>query len=301
MSIKGTLGYYHELLVPEFLYPRALKNWYRKVTGKELDLDNPRTFNEKIQWIKLNYREPMMSVLSDKYLVRDYVEEKIGKEYLIPLLGVYDRFEDIDFSSLPDSFIMKANHGSKWNIIVRDKSKLDIREAGKKFRKWLGRDFSYSFGYQLHYGGIKPKIVIEELLKEEKHDLYDYKIMVLGGKARFIWVDSDRETSHHRNIFDLDWNPAPFTWEFPKKEEEPERPVNLNKMRELAEILAGDFNEVRVDFYEVQGHIYFGELTFTHGSGQESFDPPEWDRKLGDMFELPSPVRPVMRSACERK
>ncbi len=289
MNIRKELGYYHERLMPEFLYPRALKNWYRKCTGKELDLNNPRTFNEKIQWIKLNYRDPLMSRLSDKYLVRDYIKNEIGEEYLIPLLGAYDSFDEIDFDTLPDSFIMKANHGSKWNIIVRDKSKFDMKDARRKFNKWLKRDFSFYFGYQLHYGSIKPKIVIEELLKDERHDLYDYKILVLNGKARYIWVDSDRETCHHRNIFDLEWNPAPFTWEFPKKETEPERPVNLEKMKELAEHLAGGFKEVRVDFYEVQGKVYFGELTFTHGSGQEKFDPPEWDRKLGDMFELPDP------------
>lgn len=291
MGIMRELGYYHEKLMPEFLYPRALKNWYKKCTGKELDLKDPKTFNEKLQWIKLYYRDPKMSLLSDKYLVRDYIREKIGEEYLIPLVGAYDSFDEIDFDKLPDSFIMKANHGSKWNIIVRDKANFDKEDARRKFNKWLKKDFSWYFGYQLHYGRIKPKIVIEELLKDERHDLYDYKIMVLDGKARFIWVDSDRETCHHRNIFDFDWNPAPFTWEFPKKETEPERPVNLAKMKELAETLSEGFNEVRVDFYEVQGKIYFGELTFTHGSGQEKFDPPEWDRKVGDMFTLPDPVK----------
>ena len=280
--------------MPKSRYPQALTKWYKKCTGYDLDLSNPKTFNEKIQWIKLNYRDPMISRLSDKYLVRDWIREQIGEEYLIPLLGAYDSFDEIDFDKLPDSFIMKANHGSGWNIIVENKDKLDKADARKKFNKWLKRDFSFNFGYQLHYSPIKPKIVIEELIREEKHYLYDYKLLVLGGKARYIWIDSDRYTSHHRNVYDFDWNPAPFTLAYPKQNKELERPVSLDKMKELAEKLGSSFNEVRVDFYEVNGKIYFGEMTFTSESGQARFDPPEWDRKLGDMFELPSPVNSVM-------
>ncbi|MBO6147792.1 MAG: glycosyl transferase [Lachnospiraceae bacterium] len=289
MSIRGTLGYYHELLMPERLYPRALKKWYKKAAGKELNLDDPKTFNEKLQWIKLYYRDPMMTRLSDKYLVREWIKNEIGEEYLIPLIGVYERFDDIDFDKLPESFVMKANHGSGWNIIVKDKASLDKKLARKKFNKWLKKNFAFSFGYQLHYSGIKPRIVIEEFISEKDHYLYDYKILVLGGKARYIWIDSDRDTAHHRNIFDFQWNPAPFTLQYPKKDIEPERPVNLEKMKELSEKLARGFNEVRVDFYEIEGKIYFGEMTFTSGSGHEFFDPPEWDRKLGDMFKLPEP------------
>ncbi len=287
MSIQSTLGYYHEKLVPPILYPLALKNWYKKVTGRKLPLSDPKTFNEKLQWIKLYYRDPALSRLSDKYLVREWIKEKIGEEYLIPLLGVYDDYDSIDFDSLPDSFILKATHGSNMNIIVNDKRSFDREKGRRKFRAWLKRDFAFIFGYQLHYSRIKPRIVIEELIKEKDHYLYDYKILVLGGKARYIWIDSDRNTTHHRNIFDFDWNPAPFTLQYPKAPREPERPKNLEKMRELSEILAEGFNEVRVDFYEVNGKIYFGEMTFTSGSGHETFDPPEWDRKLGDMFELP--------------
>lgn len=300
MSIKTDLGYYHEKLVPEFLYPIALKNWYRKAAGKELDLDDPRTFNEKIQWIKLNYRDPLMSELSDKYLVRDFIRDKIGEEYLIPLLGVYDSFDEINFDELPDSFVMKANHGSSMNIIVPDKKTFDREKARRKFGKWMKRDFAFYFGYQLHYSKIKRKIVIEKLISEKDHYLYDYKILVLGGKARYIWIDSDRNTEHHRNIFDFDWNPAPFTLQYPKKDTEPDPPKKLGEMKELSEKLAEGFNEVRVDFYEIDGKIYFGELTFTSGSGHEIFDPPEWDRILGDMFELPAPCNPVMRK-LERK
>ena len=286
MKIVKTLGYWHEKLMPPFLYPRALKKWYKKCTGRELDLNDPKTFSEKLQWIKLYYKNPMMSTLSDKLLVRDWIKEKIGEEYLVPLIGAWENFDDIDFDKFPDEFVIKANHGSKMNIIVNDKSKFDKEDARRKFKKWLKQDFSYMFGYQLHYGAIKPMIVAEEMIPNDGN-LFDYKIFVFDGKARYIWIDSDRYSEHHRNIYDFDWNPAPFEIEFPKREKELPPPVNLEKMRVLAEKLAEGFPEVRVDFYEVDGKILFGEMTFTSGSGQEKIVPYEYDRILGDMITLP--------------
>ena len=286
MKIVKTLGYWHEKLMPPFLYPRALKKWYKKCTGRELDLNDPKTFSEKLQWIKLYYKNPKMSILSDKLLVRDWIKEKIGEEYLVPLIGAWENFDDIDFDKFPNEFVIKANHGSKMNIIVNDKSKFDKEDARRKFKKWLKQDFSYMFGYQLHYGAIKPMIVAEEMIPNDGN-LFDYKIFVFDGKARYIWIDSDRYSEHHRNIYDFDWNPAPFEIEFPKREKELPPPVNLEKMRVLAEKLAEGFPEVRVDFYEVDGKILFGEMTFTSGSGQEKIVPYEYDRILGDMITLP--------------
>ncbi|SFL12291.1 TupA-like ATPgrasp [Lachnospiraceae bacterium KH1T2] len=286
MKIVKTLGYWHEKLMPPFLYPRALKKWYKKCTGRELDLNDPKTFSEKLQWIKLYYKNPKMSTLSDKLLVRDWIKEKIGEEYLVPLIGAWENFDDIDFDKFPNEFVIKANHGSKMNIIVNDKSKFDKEDARRKFKKWLKQDFSYMFGYQLHYGAIKPMIVAEEMIPNDGN-LFDYKIFVFDGKARYIWIDSDRYSEHHRNIYDFDWNPAPFEIEFPKREKELPPPVNLEKMRVLAEKLAEGFPEVRVDFYEVDGKILFGEMTFTSGSGQEKIVPYEYDRILGDMITLP--------------
>lgn len=286
MKIVKTLGYWHEKLMPPFLYPRALKKWYKKCTGRELDLNDPKTFSEKLQWIKLYYKNSMMSTLSDKLLVRDWIKEKIGEEYLVPLIGAWENFDDIDFDKFPNEFVIKANHGSKMNIIVNDKSKFDKEDARRKFKKWLKQDFSYMFGYQLHYGAIKPMIVAEEMIPNDGN-LFDYKIFVFDGKARYIWIDSDRYSEHHRNIYDFDWNPAPFEIEFPKREKELPPPVNLEKMRVLAEKLAEGFPEVRVDFYEVDGKILFGEMTFTSGSGQEKIVPYEYDRILGDMITLP--------------
>ncbi len=287
MNIRKELGYIHEKMVRPEDYPKALAQWYKKCTGRDLDLENPKTFSEKLQWIKLYYRNPAMSTLSDKYEVRSFVAEKIGEEYLIPLLGVWDRFEDIDFSTFPDRFILKATHGSVMNVPVEDKSRFDKALARRKFNKWLKTDFAFMFGYQLHYSSIRPRIIAEEYIRNPGEDLYDYKILVLGGRARYIWIDSDRFTGHHRNIYDFDWNPAPFEICYPKKEYELPPPVNLRKMKELSEILSEGFPEVRVDFYETGGKVLFGELTFTSGSGQEKITPYKYDRLLGDMIPLP--------------
>ena len=287
MNIKLALSYLLEKYTPSFLYPQAIRMWYKRRNGKDVDLSNPKTFNEKMQWIKLNYKDPEISRLSDKYLVREFVKERIGEEYLIPLLGVYDSFDEIDFDKLPDSFVMKANHGCGWNILVPDKAALDKNDARKKFKRWLRTDFSFCYGYQLHYSAIQPRIVVEKLISEKDRYLVDYKIFVFNGKISLIMVNTERNTGQRINLFDENWNPAPFTIGWQKKVPEPEPPENIEKMKELALKLAEGFFEVRVDFYNVDGKIYFGEMTFTSGSGTYKFDPPEWDRKFGDMMELP--------------
>ncbi len=286
MNIQRELGYWREKLMPPFLYPTDLKRWYKKCTGRTLNLDDPKTFSEKLQWIKLYYKNPLMSELSDKLAVRKWIEDKIGEQYLVPLIGAWKNFDDIDFDKFPDKFVIKTNHGSKMNIIVNDKSEFDKADARRKFKLWLKHDFSFDFGYQLHYGAIKPMIIAEEMIPNDGN-LFDYKILVFDGKARYIWIDSDRYTEHHRNIYDFDWNPAPFEIEFPKRAQELPPPVCLKEMKELAEKLAEGFPEVRVDFYEVDGKIIFGEMTFTSGSGQEKITPYEYDRILGDMITLP--------------
>ncbi|MCR4892432.1 MAG: glycosyl transferase [Lachnospiraceae bacterium] len=283
---KKRLGYWRERLMPPFLYPLDLKRWYKKCTGRRLNLKNPKTFSEKLQWLKLYYRNPKMSRYSDKYLVRKYVASQIGAEYLVPMLGLWNSFDEIDLDSLPNKFVLKATHGSKMNIIVEDKEHFDRADARKKMNQYLKTNFAFSFGYQLHYSPIRPRIIAEEYI-ENDGDLLDYKILAFHGKAAYIWIDSGRYTGHHRNIYDFDWKPAPFTIEFPKREEEFPRPENLEKMKELAERLAKGFPAVRVDFYNQNGKILFGELTFTTGSGQEKIVPYRYDRILGDMMKLP--------------
>ena len=268
-------------------FPKILKQWYKKRTGKNLNLENPKTFNEKIQWLKLYDNSPLKTKLADKYLVREWIEEQIGSKYLIPLLGVWNNFDEIDFDKLPEKFVLKANHGSHWNIIVKDKSKLDKSKAKKKFDKWMARDYAFKAGLELQYRGIKPKIIAEKFIEDTNGELNDYKIMCFNGEPKFVWVDCGRYSNHTKNIYDLDWNLQPFKMTYPISKTPIARPENLDKMIELAKILCKDFAFVRVDFYNVDGKIYFGEMTFTSMSGTDKFEPEKYDLELGNMLTLP--------------
>ncbi len=268
-------------------FPKILKQWYKKRTGKNLNLENPKTFNEKIQWLKLYDNSPLKTKLADKYLVREWIEEQIGSEYLIPLLGAWNNFDEIDFDKLPEKFVLKANHGSHWNIIVKDKSKLDKSKAKKKFDKWMARDYAFKAGLELQYKGIKPKIIAEKFIEDTNGELNDYKIMCFNGEPKFVWVDCGRYSNHTKNIYDLDWNLQPFKMTYPISKTPIARPENLDKMIELAKILCKDFAFVRVDFYNVDGKIYFGEMTFTSMSGTDKFEPEKYDLELGNMLTLP--------------
>ena len=208
---------------------------------------------------------------------------------MVPLLGVWDSFDEIDFDKLPDQFVLKANHGSGWNIIVKDKAKFDIEDAKNKFDQWMNTNFAFKWGLELHYMNIPPKIIAEKYI-ENMNQLYDYKVMCFGGKPYFIWVDSDRYTNHKRSLFTLDWKPMPqrindkYT---PIDDFDNAKPKNLKKMVELAGILSKGFSQVRVDFYEVEGKLYFGEMTFTSSSGTEKVMPDTFAVELGDMIKLP--------------
>lgn len=266
-------------------YREALCQWYYTATRERLDLDNPKTINEKIQWIKLYDSTPLKTQLSDKYEVRNWVKEKIGEEHLIPLLGVWDRFEDIDFNTLPDQFVLKANHGCGWNIIVRDKQNFDVEDARKKFCLWLGKNYAYQ-GFEFHYKKIVPKIIAEQYM-EFDGQLKDYKFLCTNGSIRYIWVDIDRYGDHRRTVFNTEWEEQDFSIAYPRAENSIPKPDNFEKMKELATVLCQGFVLVRVDLYNVQGKIYFGEMTFTPGNGKMNYDPPEFDEILGDMIKLP--------------
>ena len=269
--------------------PLILKTWYKKRTGKILDLDNPQTFNEKIQWLKLYDNSPIKAVLADKYKVREWVEKKIGKEYLIPLIGVWDSFEDINFDNMPFRFVLKANHGSHWNVIVKDKYKTDLNKIKHKFDRWLKRNYAFKAGLELQYSCIKPKIVAEQYIEDSHEELNDYKILCFNGEPKFVWVDCGRYTDHRtKNIYDVQWNLQPFEMTYPTAKGEIKAPKNFEKMLELSRILSKDFPFVRVDFYNVDGKIYFGEMTFTSMSGVEKFSPEIYDLELGKLLNLPA-------------
>ena len=274
----------------KIMYKQELQTWYQRVTGKYLNLDNPRTFNEKIQWLKLYDSIPIKTRLADKYLVREWVKEKIGEQYLIPLLGVYDKFEDIDFAKLPNQFVIKCNHGCAYNIIVKDKSKLDLAEAKAKLDKWLHENFAFKAGYELHYRDIKPKIIIEKFIENKgTDDLYDYKFWCFNGKLAYIQFLSERNLSGLKMAFyDRKWNKQTFVYSHPLDKKTIKKPDNLDEMIQLAEALSKGFPCVRVDFYRLNdGTIYFGEMTFTSASGNCKWNDEHINRALGNMIKLP--------------
>jgi len=269
-------------------YPKALAKWYYSVTGEKLDLNNPKTFNEKMQWLKLYDSTPVKTRLADKYLVRDWVKEKIGGKYLIPLIGVWDNFDDINFDKLPNQFVLKCNHGSGMNIIAKDKFALNIDDTRKKINKWMNTNYAFTCGLELHYKDIKPRIIAEKYMEAEDGELKDYKFLCFNGHVELIWVDSERYSNHKRNIYNVNGDLLPIKINDKYENFEPcPKPKSLEKMIEFAEKLSQGFSVVRVDFYNSNGNVYFGEMTFTSTSGIRKIEPKEFDLKLGQMIKLP--------------
>lgn len=272
--------------IPDAVY---LKIMYRIRTGEKLHLDNPKTFNEKTQWLKINDRKPIYTTMVDKYAVKKYVADIIGEEYVIPTLGVWDKFDDIDFDMLPEQFVLKCTHDSGGLIIVGDKSKLDIGTARKKINASMQRNYFYH-GREWPYKKVKRRIIAETYMTDENKQINDYKLFVFEGKVKCIQVDYDRFANHRRNFYDPKWNYMPFTTLY---KTDPthyiEKPECLEELILCAERIAealGSLHFVRVDFYIISNRIYFGEITFYHGNGFEEFRPVEYDRKLGDWMVL---------------
>lgn len=266
---------------------RILEGLYKEKIGHTLDWNNLNTYTEKMQWEKLFNKNPMKAQLSDKYAVREWVASKIGEEYLIPLLGCWDSFDDIDFYNLPNQFVLKTNHGSGTNLIIRDKSEINLKRVKRALKDWIETDYGFNTGFELHYSDIKPKIIAEKYMKTESGELQDYKFLCFGGKPYFCWVDMGRYSKHTRNVYDLNWNLQPWNQSSYGIYSEPiPRPKNFEKMIELANILCQEFSHVRVDFYNIDGVIYFGEMTFTNGSGLDPIIPNQYDRMLGDLWKV---------------
>jgi len=267
-----------------------VKYHYEYFSGKKLNLENPKEFNEKLEWYKVFYRPKILTQLADKYEVRSYVKEKIGAKYLNELYAVYDNANDIDFDNLPDQFIVKANHTNSQNFIVKDKKTLDKKKAIKLFNKWLVKNQYYRKGQEWAYKDIKPKLVIEKFLKEEdKKTLVDYKFYCFDGEPKFIDVHTDREDDHKQGCFDLDFNLLPFakSKNFKSISSDIEKPSNLSEMVNLSEQLAYNIPFVRVDFYSVNGKSIFGEMTFYPSDARKEFYPEEYNKIIGDYFKLP--------------
>ena len=284
--IQKTINKYKNCTVEEMA--NELKKIYKERIGRELNLENPQAYTEKIQWSKLYGSDNALKArLSDKYLVREFVSEIIGKEYLIPLLGVWDRFEDIDFQTLPEQFVLKTNNGSGTNIIVKSKRTLDYKFAKNKFDFWMSIPFGFQNAFQLHYNLITPKIICEEFMFDNEHeDLLDYKFLCFNGDVKAIWVDIDRSNQHTRNIYDVNWNLLPWRQAIPNYNGNVPKPSNLAEMIEIAKKLSSDIPHVRVDLYNINSKIYFGEMTFTNGSGLDKIYPDEYDFVLGKYWQI---------------
>lgn len=287
LIIKKDYKYYVHLKSKK--YTMELAEYYYRKTGNILDINQPRTFNEKIQWIKLFDNSDLKTKLTDKYLVREWIKGKIGEEYLIPLVGVWDKFDDIDFERMPDKFALKANHGSGWNIIVDNKENFDVKEAKKKFDVWLQENYAFQSGFELQYKEIQPKIIAEKYIENANNDLYDYKIYCFNGNPKYIQLIKSRFSTEEMAFYNLEWEKQNFNRDGVKDiitKEEP--PKKLKEMIEKAKILSKDFLFVRVDFYEVENHLYFGEMTFTPSSGFGIWKPNSIDEKLGKYLKIPN-------------
>ena len=255
--------------------------------GRELDVENPQTLNEKINWLKLNDRGPLHTKCADKFSVRDYIASKIGTKYLIPLLYHTENPKELIPENLPEiPFIIKTNHDSGGVFIVRDKSKLDYKKAQLDFKRYLNNNY-YQESKEWQYKDIEPRILVEKLLLDQEGKIpFDYKMHCFNGKLNFTQVDLDRQENHTRNLYDEKWNFIPCQWKY-KNGRQIERPSNYDEMKRLAEEIAKDFIYVRVDFYSVQDQIFFGELTFHPESGLSRFDPPKYDLIFGKQLCLP--------------
>lgn len=283
-QINSKLGLYNN--IKDDVY---IGRMFKMFMGYPLDLNNPKTFNEKLQWLKLYDRKPEYTIMVDKYRVREYIADKIGEEYLIPLIGVWDNPDDIDFDSLPNKFVLKCNHDSGGLSICRDKKTFDVNIAKKKLKKSLKTNYYYS-GREWPYKNVPRKIIAEKYITDETGtNLRDYKFYCFDGKAKVVGIYQDRNTDKETtgDFFDMDFNWLDFTFNMPNAKVKPSKPNHFEKMIEIAEILSEGIPHVRVDLYLSNDKIYFGELTFFDGSGFDKIEPIEWDIKLGEWINLP--------------
>lgn len=274
-------------LMPDKFY---LKHMFRLVFGYELNLKHPRTFCEKLQWLKLYDRRPEYTTMVDKYSAKQYVADIIGEEYIIPTLGVWDKVEDIDWQSLPNQFVMKCTHDSGGLIICKDKSQLDIEEAKQKLNKSLCHNY-YLNGREWPYKNVPRRIIAEKFMAPEKSpapkDLLDFKFFCFNGEPKFLYVSDT--PSHSLAFLNTDWTLTDFGRDdYHPLNKIPEKPENLEEMLAIARKLSAGIPHVRVDLYNIDKHIFFGELTLFTGSGFIPFNPKEFDGKLGDLLTLPN-------------
>nr|WP_319271816.1 ATP-grasp fold amidoligase family protein [uncultured Draconibacterium sp.] len=279
---------YYSYIVNHFISDRLfIKYQFKNRLNRFPDLKNGQSFSEKIQWLKLNYREETMSCCADKYKARDYVKDKVGEKYLIPLINVYENYKDINFNLLPNQFALKATHGCGWNIICKDKTKISASELKAKLKTWQNENYFYR-GREWVYKSLYPRFICEQLILDKYgQDPLDYKIFCFNGKPTYIQIDFNRFGNHTRAFYDLNWNKQNFSILHPISDEELEKPKNLNELIDVAKKLSENFPFVRVDLYNPDNKIYFGEMTFYPGNGCVPFLPREHDFEFGTLLQIP--------------
>lgn len=265
-----------------------LKKAFKIRMGSSLDLDNPKTYSEKLQWLKLHDRKTVYTQMVDKYEAKIYAEKLIGSEFIILTLGVWDSFDEIDFDKLPNQFVLKCTHDSGGLVICKDKSKFDFKKARKKIKSCLKHNY---FGAQREwpYKNVKPRIIAEEYLEDEStHELRDYKFFAFDGEVKALFIATERSGKDETkfDFFDSNYNHLPFINGHPNADVMPEKPSQFELMKELASKLSKGMPQLRVDLYEVNGKVFFGELTFFHWSGMTPFVPEQWDYTFGDWINL---------------
>lgn len=266
----------------------AIVRLYRSYSGKIPNLENPTTFSEKLQWLKLNYHNPLQTICADKYGVRNYVSQKGYPEILSKVLKICESVDVLNIRELPPKFVVKATHGSGWNLIVTDKKNVNWFWWKKIMDVWLHNNIFWP-GREWPYKNMKPRLLVEEFMTDISGSLMDFKFFCFNGKAKFVQANKGRDTPNHaQNFYDLDWKMLPFGKDLkPRPDIAIDAPSRLKKMIEIAEDLSSEFPFVRVDLYEVNEKIIFGEMTFYPKSGLPDFTPPEYDRILGSYFQLP--------------
>lgn len=297
MSIKSMFGSFEPFkalvrgvtrLLPDSAFIKLKYYW---MFGKLPNLKDPKTYNEKVNWLKLHDRKPLYSTLVDKYEVKRYVADRIGEEHIIPTYGVFNTVNEINLNQLPERFVLKGTHDGGSIVICKDKSTFDFEAAKKKLEKSLRTNF-YWHGREWPYKAVKPRIIAEAFMEDaETSELRDYKFFCFDGVVRALFIATDRQkkdTDTKFDFFDADGRHLPIKQGHPNADVPPALPRNFEMMKKYASILSKGIAQLRVDFYEVNGEVYFGELTFSHFDGLVPFIPEEWDRTFGDWITLPS-------------
>lgn len=273
-------------ILPDKLF---IKWHFRLLLGYKLDLKHPKTFNEKLQWLKFNDIRPEYTKMVDKVEAKDYVQSIIGSKYIIPTLGIWDSVDKIDWESLPEQFVVKSTGDSGGVVVCKDKQKLNIEEAKKKLQTLGSRDYT-AISKEYPYKNVPHRYIAEAYVEDESgYELKDYKIFCFDGEPRFLFVATGRQQHDTRfDFYDLDFNHLPVLNGHANADVWPVKPENFDEMLEVARKLSQGIPHVRVDLYNVRGKIYFGELTFFHWSGMVPYEPQEWDYRFGEYLKLPN-------------